>query len=73
MAHAARESVVTLTMSETEAKFLRTLVGSLAPADFASDHVVFNLVRSKFPNHLHHNNNIAGALMALLGSGIGES
>lgn len=71
MTHAARETVVNLTMSEPEAQFLRTLLGSLSPHDFASDHVVFNLVRAKHPDHIVHNASIAGALLTLLGTGLG--
>lgn len=72
MAHATKESTVTLVMSEEEARFLRTLLGSLSPHDFSTDHVVFNLIRKQHPNYLVNNSNIAGALLALLGSGLGR-
>lgn len=73
VAHAAFESVVHLTISQSEARFLRTLLGSLAPADFAADSPIFNLVRAKHPDHLINNSSIAQALITLLGNGIGEA
>ena len=70
MTSAAFGQNVVLTMTIREAEFLRSLVGSLAPIDFDSDHPAFTLVSHRHPHCVEDNRSIAGALIDLLGTGL---